>query len=85
MWRKSKFQMNDFLKSATAMGLEQNVVRHLIENMYKAVPKWRLLIQKSFLTSEMKEKYEQLVMNRMDRLHLGLPLATERTQEHTNK
>ena len=67
------------------MGLEQNVVRHLIENMYKAVPKWRLLIQKSFLTSEMKEKYEQLVMNRMDRLHLGLPLATERTQEHTNK
>jgi serine/threonine-protein kinase HipA len=62
--------MNDFLKSATAMGLEQNVVINLIENMHKAVPKWRSLIQSSFLTADMKEKYEQLVMLRLDRLHV---------------
>ena len=68
--RKSQLQMNDFLKSATAMGLEQNVVINLIENMYKAVPKWRSLIQSSFLTADMKEKYEQLVMLRLDRLHV---------------
>ena len=68
--RKSKLQMNDFLKSATAMGLEQNVVINLIENMHKAVPKWRSLIQSSFLTADMKEKYEQLVTLRLDRLHV---------------
>lgn len=68
--RKSQLQMNDFLKSATAMGLEQNVVINLIENMHKAVPKWRSLIQSSFLTADMKEKYEQLVMLRLDRLHV---------------
>lgn len=68
--RKSKLQMNDFLKSATAMGLEQNVVINLIENMHKAVPKWRSLIQSSFLTADMKEKYEQLVTLRLDRLHM---------------
>ncbi len=53
-----------------AMGLEQNVVINLIENMHKAVPKWRSLIQRSFLTADMKEKYEQLVMHRLDRLHV---------------
>ena len=68
--RKSQLQMNDFLKSATAMGLEQNVVINLIENMHKAVPKWRSLIQSSFLTADMKEKYEQLVTLRLDRLHV---------------
>ena len=68
--RKSQLQMNDFLKSATAMGLEQNVVINLIENMHKAVPKWRSLIQSSFLTADMKEKYEQLVTLRLDRLHM---------------
>ena len=68
--RKSQLQMNDFLKSATAMGLEQNVVINLIENMHKAVPKWRSLIQRSFLTADMKEKYEQLVTLRLDRLHV---------------
>ena len=38
--------------------------------MHKAVPKWRSLIQSSFLTADMKEKYEQLVMLRLDRLHV---------------
>ena len=28
------------------------------------------LIQRSFLTADMKEKYEQLVMLRLDRLHV---------------
>ena len=66
--RKSKLQLNDFLKAAATMGLEQNVVIHLIENMRKALPKWKQLIQDSFLSEEMKEKYEQLIISRLSRL-----------------
>jgi serine/threonine-protein kinase HipA len=66
--RKSKLQLNDFLKAAATMGLEQNVVIHLIENMRKALPKWKQLIQDSFLSEEMKDRYEQLIISRLSRL-----------------
>ena len=66
--RKSKLQLDDFLKAAIAMGLEQNVVMHLIENMRKTLPKWKQLIHNSFLCEEMKNRYEQLIMSRLIRL-----------------
>ena len=66
--KKSNLKLNDFLRSATTMGLEKNVVMHLIDNMRKAIPKWKSLIHASFLSKEMKDKYEQLIMSRMNRL-----------------
>lgn len=66
--KKSNLKLNDFLRSATTMGLEENVVLRLIENMRKAIPKWKSLIQSSFLSEEMKERYEQLIISRMNRL-----------------
>ena len=66
--KKSNLKLNDFLRSATTMGLEENVVMHLIDNMRKAIPKWKSLIHASFLSEEMKDKYEQLIMSRMNRL-----------------
>ena len=66
--RKSKLQLNDFLKAAAIMGLEQNVVIRLIENMRKVLPKWERLIQDSFIGEEMKEKYMQLILSRLSRL-----------------
>ena len=66
--RRSKVQLNDFLEAATTMGLEQNVVMRLIGNMHKVLPKWKQLIQDSFLSEEMKDRYEQLLMSRLSRL-----------------
>jgi serine/threonine-protein kinase HipA len=66
--RKSKLQLKDFLKAGEAMGLEEKVIMHLIGNMQKALPKWKMLIQSSFLTEEMKVKYERLVTSRLERL-----------------
>lgn len=66
--RKSKLQLKDFLKAGEAMGLEEKVIMHLIGNMQKALPKWKMLIQSSFLTEEMKVKYEQLVTSRLERI-----------------
>ena len=66
--KKSNLKLDDFLRSATTMGVEENVVLHLIENMRKAIPKWKSLILSSFLSEEMKDRYEQLIISRMNRL-----------------
>lgn len=66
--KKSNLKLDDFLRSATTMGVEENVVLHLIENMRKAIPKWKSLIKSSFLSEEMKDRYEQLIISRMNRL-----------------
>ena len=68
--RKSKLQLKDFIKAATTMGIEENVVMHLIDKMHKALPKWKSLIQNSFLSEEMKERYEQLIVSRIERLEV---------------
>ena len=66
--RKSKLHLHDFLQFATTIGLEENVVMRLVENMKKALPKWKLLIQDSFLSEGMKASYEQLITSRIERL-----------------
>ncbi len=66
--RKSNLKLNDFLRAATTMGLEENVVLRLIDNMRKAIPKWKSLIHSSFLSEDMKDRYEHLIMSRMNRL-----------------
>ena len=66
--RKSNLKLNDFLRAATTMGLEENVVLRLIDNMRKALPKWKSLIHSSFLSEDMKDRYERLIMSRMNRL-----------------
>ncbi|MDE6647281.1 MAG: HipA domain-containing protein, partial [Prevotella sp.] len=41
---KTKLRLNDFLNAAKTMGLDENVVLHLIESLQKALPKWQTLI-----------------------------------------
>lgn len=66
--RKSNLRLDDFLKSAKTMGLDENVVLRLIASLQKAVPKWQTLIRNSFLSEEMKKRYEELIMTRLSRL-----------------
>lgn len=68
--RKSRLKLDDFLRAGTTMGLENNVVVRLVENMHRALPKWRSLISDSFLSDEMKVRYEQLIISRMNRLQI---------------
>lgn len=66
--RKSNLRLDDFLKSAKTMGLEENVVLRLIASLQKALPKWQTLIRNSFLDDEMKKWYEELIQSRLKRL-----------------
>lgn len=66
--RKTKLRMTDFLNAAKSMGLEEKVVLRLIASLHKAFPKWQTLIRNSFLSEDMKEAYEELVIYRLARL-----------------
>ena len=66
--RKTKLHLANFLQAAATMGIEENVVRHLTDNMSKALPKWMQLINDSFLDETMKEKYRQTIETRLARL-----------------
>ena len=66
--RKIKLRLDDFLNAAQNMGLEEQVVIRLISGLQKALPKWRELIQNSFLSDDMKSRYEELVVSRLARL-----------------
>lgn len=66
--RKSKLRLDDFLKAAKTMGLEEKVVLSLIDGLKKALPKWQFLIQNSFLSEEIRNAYEALILSRLSRL-----------------
>ena len=66
--KKSKLCIDDFLKAAKTMGLEENVVLRLAAGLHKSLPKWQQLIRSSFLSEELKEKYEELILSRLKRL-----------------
>ena len=66
--RKSKLRLDDFLSGAKTMGLDEKVVLRLIASLQKALPKWQLLIQNSFLDDDMKTAYINLIESRMARL-----------------
>lgn len=65
--RKTKLRLADFLNAAKTMGLEESVAWRLIAGLHKALPQWRMLIHHSFLSEEMKNRYEELITSRLSR------------------
>ena len=66
--RKKKLQREDFFKSAATLGIENVVIERLINKYIKLLPKFETVIQNSFLSAELKEKYSELLKERFARL-----------------
>lgn len=66
--RKKKLQREDFIKSAATLGVENVIVERLINKYIKLLPKFEAVIQNSFLSVELKEKYGDLLRERRGRL-----------------
>ena len=66
--KKAKLSIDDFMKAAKTMGVEENVILRLVSGMHKALPQWQHLIHSSFLSDELKERYEELILSRLKRL-----------------
>ncbi len=65
--RKS-FKGSDFIKAAATLGIENVIVERLINRYVKLLPKFETVIQSSFLSAELKEKYGELLRGRIARL-----------------
>ena len=68
--KKSRLNLQDFLKASATMGIEERVTLQLIAGLQKAQPAWERLISESFLSEEMKGLYMNLINERLERLNL---------------
>lgn len=66
--RKKKLQREDFIQSAATLGIENVIVGRLINKYIKLLPKFDTVIQSSFLNTELKERYSELLRERLGRL-----------------
>lgn len=70
--RKKRLQREDFIKSAATIGIETVIVDRLINKYIKLLPKFDAVIQNSFLSTELKERYAELLKGRIGRLSKGV-------------
>ena len=68
--KKSRLNRKDFEMSCHNSGLEQRVIENMFAKFQKAIPEWNLLINNSFLSDEMKDKYLNLLESRMKKINV---------------
>lgn len=66
--KKSKIKLSDFMTAADKMGIEARTVINMINTMRKAMPKWEEIIRNSFISEELKTRYMELMLARLDRI-----------------
>ena len=69
--RKKKLQKEDFIKSAATLGIETVIIERLINKYIKLLPKFEVVIQSSFISASLKERYIDLLRERLRKLHRG--------------
>ena len=65
--KKHKLNRTDFEKVFSLSGLDSKVIRNLFLRFEKILPQWQTFIEISFLSNEQREKYSQLIE---EKLHL---------------
>ena len=70
--KKHNLKKKDFLDyfAAERLGLNQNVISKVLQEIKEAIPLWKQLISYSFLSSAMQEKYIHLIDKRIKSLAL---------------
>jgi len=66
--RKKNLKKDDFLKCAETFGIEIIVLDRLINKYFKLLPKFENMIQLSFMSEKMKNRYYDLLKSRLERL-----------------
>ena len=66
--KKKKLKRSDFITSGRTMGVEQKTIERLIDKYAKLLPEMKMLIGNSFLNDEFKDKYTELIVERIGRI-----------------
>jgi len=67
--RKKKINRNDFISAFTTLGLDEKQQENIFKKMAKAKNSWFEFIDISFLSTESKAAYKNLIQHRFDRLN----------------
>ncbi len=70
--KKSRFTRNDLLDyfAHERLQLNEGVLKEILSRFTKAIPTWRDLLDRSFLSDPMKERYSAVLTERLQRMHL---------------
>lgn len=73
--KKSKLSKRDFLEyfALERLNLNEKIIADVLQEINQALPEWKELITRSFLSKPMQEKYVQLLQERSERLGLEFP------------
>lgn len=66
--KKKRLKRHDFITSGLAMGVEQKTIERLIGKYVKLLPEMKKFISNSFLNDELKNKYAELITERIDKI-----------------
>ena len=66
--KKNKLNRKDFETSCQSSGLELKVVENIFAKFQKTIPEWNSLIESSFLSEEMKNRYKKIIQERKERI-----------------
>ena len=66
--KKKKLKRSDFISSGMMMGVEQKAIERLIGKYVKLLPEMKKFIGNSFLNNKLKDKYTELITERIDRI-----------------
>ena len=66
--KKSRLQKRDFVAAAQKMGIDEKAIDKMIIGFNRIMPKWNSWINSSFLSDELKQKYMDLITQRMKHL-----------------
>jgi serine/threonine-protein kinase HipA len=66
--RKKKLNKKDFVAAMNTLKVEEKQQENIFNKMAKALPKWKELIDRSFMSNEFKELYKTILTERMHRL-----------------
>ena len=66
--KKKRITLNDFKKAASQAGIPEKVIDGMAAHFRKCQPAWEALIDRSFLTDDLKEKYKSEITQKLSQL-----------------
>ena len=69
--KKKKIRHKDFLEVSKRFGLDEKTQYNIFSKFQKAIPRWQDFIEISFLPTDMKQQYNDLILERTDQIGLS--------------
>ena len=70
--KKRKLKRNDFVEAMTKAKIEERSILNIFNKLSEAIPKWHNFIEISFLPSELKKQYHNMINSKVIQLELDM-------------